>query len=74
MLRSAEYIDPVLAQKIVNLEAELHKIQSSKNEILNNRSLQVSTKNKLLKYQIECEQNIKKLLSEERDKLAEYLD
>jgi len=30
MLKSADYVDPILAQKIVNLEAELSKIQLSK--------------------------------------------
>lgn len=41
---------------------------------MNNSSIQATTKAKLLRYQNECESSTRKLLGEERDKLAEYLD
>lgn len=74
MLRSFDYIDPSLAEKIKTLELELRKVEQSKEEILGNKKLGPSTRDRLLQYQSECSGNIKKMLAEEKDKLAEYLD
>lgn len=41
---------------------------------MGNPSIMSKTKEKLIKYQDECLENTKKLLANEKDKLAEYLD
>ena len=74
MLKSFDYVDPLLAQKIKTLEAELRKVEQAKEEILANKKVGPATRDRLIQYQSECSTSIKKLLSEEKDKLAEYLD
>lgn len=44
MLKSFEYVDPLLAQKIHSLESELKKVHQSREEILNNKKLTVATR------------------------------
>ena len=63
MFKSFDYIDPTLAQKIKTLELELRKVELSKEEILGNKKLGPSTRDRLMQYQTECSANIKKLLT-----------
>jgi len=51
MLKTLDYVDPHLAQRIHKLEEELKRSKESKTEITNNKRLMTSTKDKLLNYQ-----------------------
>lgn len=74
MLKSLDYVDPHLAERIHRLERELTRLEQSKRDIMSNATLLPTTRTKLLRYQAECEDNARALLSAERDKLGEYLD
>ena len=63
MLKSFDYVDPLLAQKIKTLEAELKKVEQAKEEILANKKVGPATRDRLIQYQSECSTSIKKLLS-----------
>jgi phage shock protein A len=64
MLNSFEYVDPILAQKIHTLEMELKKVRQTQEEIMSNAKLMPNTRDKLLRYQKECSQNIERMLAE----------
>lgn len=62
MLKSFDYVDPLLSQKIHTLEQELLRLQASKLSIVNDTAILPTTKAKLIRYQSECEQSTRQLL------------
>lgn len=67
-------MDTVLAQRVVELEKELKRIEHESRAVEIDKHLLPATKQKLLQHHCESKARTEKLLETQKQELAEYLD